>query len=264
MGGTASDLRGQAPAEPRATRTEANGTAQAMSQAAPTPEELGLVPGRPRVTPTRTDTPPVVDGVLDDEVWRTAAHLTEFTQQSPIEGADGTEATDVYIAYDSDNIYFGLHAHYEDPSIMRSNRVERDRASMDDLLTIYFDTFLDQQRGYDFDVNGHGVQGDGIMSTGRRGFRPGSGTVAQAIPPADRSWNALFETGAQLVGDGFTAEMSIPFKSLRTRSRPRESPTAGDSRLFGRSSPRTRRIRSGRRCRVTKPVSSRRWGSSRG
>ena len=136
VGGAASEL--QAQAEPRTPQTEAVG-AQAMSQAAltgriPTPEELGLVPGRPRVTPTRTDTPPVLDGVLDDEVWRTAAHLTEFTQQSPIEGAAGTEATDVYIAYDSDNIYFGLHAHYEDPSIMRANRVERDRASMDDLL----------------------------------------------------------------------------------------------------------------------------------
>ncbi len=224
VGGTASDLRGQAPAEPRTMRTEANGTVQAMSQAAPTPEELGLVPGRPRVSPTRTDTPPVIDGVLDDEIWRTAAHLTEFTQQSPLEGAPGTEATDVYIAYDSDNIYFGLHAHYEDPSIMRSNRVERDRASQDDLMTVYFDTFMDQQRGYDFDVNGYGVQGDGIMSMGRRGFRPGSGTVAQAIPPADRSWDALFETGAQLVEDGFVAEMSIPFKSLRYPRPPEGEP----------------------------------------
>ena len=226
VGGAASEL--QAQAEPRTPQTEAVG-AQAMSQAAltgriPTPEELGLVPGRPRVTPTRTDTPPVLDGVLDDEVWRTAAHLTEFTQQSPIEGAAGTEATDVYIAYDSDNIYFGLHAHYEDPSIMRANRVERDRASMDDLLTIYFDTFLDQQRGYDFDVNGYGVQGDGIMSMGRRGFRPGAGTAAQAIPPADRSWDALFETGAQLVEDGFIAEMAIPFKSLRYPKPPEGEP----------------------------------------
>jgi hypothetical protein len=35
------------------------------------------------------------------------------------------------------------------------------------------------------------------------------------MPRADRSWNALFETGAQMVADGFTAGMAIPFKSLR-------------------------------------------------
>ena len=71
-------------------------------------ESFGLLPNRPRVTPTRTDTAPVIDGVLDDEVWITAAHITEFTQQQPLDGAPATEATEVYIAYDSDHIYFCL------------------------------------------------------------------------------------------------------------------------------------------------------------
>src|SRR5690606_22389394 len=103
-----------------------------------------------------------------------------------------------------------FHAHYSDISLMRANRVQRDRANQDDLMTVYFDTFLDQQRGYDFDVNGYGVQGDGLMSVGRRGG--GGGT---AIPPADRSWDALFDTAGRIVEDGYTAEMAIPFKSLR-------------------------------------------------
>ena len=158
-------------------------------------EDAGLVPGRPRVRPTRTDTPPDIDGRLDDEVWRSAALITEFTQQSPLDGAAATEETEVYIAYDDDNIYFAFYAHYEDPSIMRANRVDRDRAPQDDLMTVYFDTFMDQQRGYDFDVNGYGVQGEGIISAGGgRGRGP--------IPRADRSWDTLFETGGQIVEDG--------------------------------------------------------------
>ena len=220
LGGLA-EAEGQL-AEPSGARQ--NGPGSVPAGRLPTPEELGLVPGRPRVTPTRTAVPPVLDGVLDDEAWRGAAHLTEFTQQSPIEGAPGTEATDVYIAYDSNNIYFGFHVHYEDVSVMRANRVERDRASMDDLMTVYFDTFLDQQRGYDFDINGYGVQGDGVMSVGRRGFRAGAGTVAQAIPPADRSWDALFESGARIVEDGYIAEMAIPFKSIRYPAPPEGEP----------------------------------------
>ena len=219
-----SGLEGQAAEPPGAGQA---GAGSASEGRLPTPEELGLVPGRPRVTPIRTAARPVLDGILDDMAWEGAPQLTEFTQQSPIEGAPGTEATDVYLAYDSDNIYVGVHVHYEDVSVMRANRVERDRASADDLVTVYFDTFLDQQRGYDFDINGYGVQGDGVMSVGRRGFRAGAGTVAQAIPPADRSWNALFESGARLVEDGFIAELAIPFKSLRTRRPRRGAPPLG-------------------------------------
>ena len=196
----------------------------------PAPEELGLVPGRPRVAPPRTDTPPKIDGILDDEVWRSAAHLTEFTQQAPIDGAPATEATDVYIAYDSENLYFAFHAHYQDPAIMRANRVERDRAMQDDLMTLYFDTFLDQQRGYDFDVNGYGVQGDGVITAGRVGGGGGGrgGWRGGPIPRADRSWNTLFDTAGRIVEDGYVAEMAIPFKSLRY-----PSPSEGEPHRWG-------------------------------
>ena len=51
---------------------------------------LGLSPGRPRVRPVRVDTPPVIDGRLDDEAWQSAAVLTTFVQQSPLEGAPAT------------------------------------------------------------------------------------------------------------------------------------------------------------------------------
>jgi hypothetical protein len=35
--------------------------------------------GRPNVTAARTNTPPVIDGNLDDALWKTAAHITSFT-----------------------------------------------------------------------------------------------------------------------------------------------------------------------------------------
>ena len=168
---------------------------------------FGLVPGRPTVRPTRTDTPPDIDGRLDDLAWRTAATITEFTQQAPIEGAPATEDTEVYVAYDSDHVYFGFYLHYTDPSIMRANRVDRDTAWADDLITIYIDTFLDQQRAYDFDLNAYNVQGDGIVNAG--------GMRGSPIPFADRTWDALFHSAASIVADGYIAEMAIPLKSLR-------------------------------------------------
>ena len=189
----------------------------------------GVLTGRLLVRPTRTDTPPSVDGRLDDAVWRNAARITEFVQQQPIDGAPATEETEVYIAYDSSNIYLGFYAHYSDPTMMRANRVDRDRATRgDDLFTVYFDTFLAQQRAYVFSVNGYGVQGDAILASrgggrSRGGFRrrggggggggfPGGFT---GLPRGDDSWDTLFSSGGQIVADGFTAEMAIPFKSLR-------------------------------------------------
>ena len=179
---------------------------------------LGLLPGRPTVRPARTDTPPDLDGRLDDLVWRHAAKITQFTQESPLEGSPATEDTEVYIAYDDDNMYFGFYLHYSDPSMMRANRVDRDRAFQDDLITIYIDTFLDQQRSFEFDLNAYNVQGDGIVNSSRGG-RGGGG-----IPPADRSWDTLYYSAAEIVEDGYIAEMAIPFKSIRYPRRERGVP----------------------------------------
>ena len=180
--------------------------------------------------PVRVETPPEVDGLLDDAVWQNAAHITEFVQREPVDGAPATEDTDVYLAYDDSNIYLGFHAKYEDPGMMRANRVDRDRAGFgDDTISVYFDTFLDQQRAYVFSVNGYGVQGDSIVGGrggggrgggggGGGGFRGGGGGGG-GIPRGDSSWDALFSSAGQPVPDGFTAEMAIPFKSLRYPAR---------------------------------------------
>ena len=191
--------------------------------AAVTGADFGILAGRPLVRPTRTSAAPDIDGRIDDAVWQTAASITSFVQQSPLDGAPATENTEVRVAYDSQNLYLAVHAHYGDPGLMRANRVDRDQANQDDLITVYFDTFLDQQRSYVFDVNGYGVQGDGIVNStgggrgGGRGRRGGGGgrSGPQGIPAPDRSWDALFESAGQIVGDGFTAEIAIPFKSLR-------------------------------------------------
>jgi len=176
-------------------------------------DEAAPQSGRPIVTIARIDVAPIIDGTLDDEIWRNATRITEFVQTNPIEGAAATEDTEVYIAFDSSYLYVGMYAHYANREIMRANRVDRDRASQrDDTISLYFDTFLDQQRAYVFSLNGYGVQGDALLTGGggggrRRGFG--------GAPRGDDSWDALFESSGVLVDDGWTAEMAIPFKSLR-------------------------------------------------
>ena len=183
----------------------------------------------------RTDTPPKIDGQIDDATWSNAMRITEFVQQRPLEGAPATEQTEVLMAYDERQLYFAIYAHYTDPSIIRANRLDRDQIGRDDAVSIYFDPFLDQQRAYMFSVNGYGVQADALASGtggggggnfgGGGGFaRPPSGNSGPPQPGApneDSSWDALFYSAGHLVEDGWVAELAIPFKSLRYPARQR-------------------------------------------
>ena len=183
----------------------------------------GVLTGRQTARPLVTQVAPTIDGRLDDPMWIDALRITEFTQLAPLEGAPATEKTEVYITYDSVNIYFGFYAYYSNPNSIRANRADRDRVPGDDTFSVYFDPFLDQQRAYVFKVNAYGVQSDAILSARSSG---GGGAPRGFFGPprGDRSWDALFTTAGQMVDDGFTAEMAIPFKSLRYPQRAISTP----------------------------------------
>jgi hypothetical protein len=169
----------------------------------------------PTVKPARILKPPTIDGRLDDPAWTGAAHLTEFVQRRPLDGAPATEQTEVYVAYDSDRVYFGIYAHYSESSLIRANRVDRDQIWSDDRVSVIFDPFRDQQRGYRFAINAYGVQGDALVASGGSG----AASAASASGPGDLSWNVLFASAGMLTDDGWTAEFAVPFKSLRYPAR---------------------------------------------
>jgi len=121
---------------------------------------------RPTISIPRTADGPRVDGHLDDAAWQTAARVTDFVQQWPVERAPASERTEVYLTYDAANLYVGVYAHYGNPRLMRANRVDRDRTVRDDTVILYFDPFRDQQRAYVFAVNAFGVPADGILNGG--------------------------------------------------------------------------------------------------
>ena len=234
--------------DPAALEDAARGRRAARGRGRPGGFAAPPIAARPTTVIARTREAPRIDGRLDDAVWRNATHLTEFVQIAPVEGAPGSERTEVWMAYDDDNLYFAFYAHYSDPGMIRVFRADRDEIRGDDRISVLFDTFLDQQRAYQFTVNGYGVQGDSIVNaTGRMssssrsmsmssgsssgtGSRSGGGGMSSMGSSGafgifgDDSWNALFETGGVVVSDGWTAEMAIPFKSLRYPARPGGAP----------------------------------------
>ena len=167
------------------------------------------IAGPPRVSAIRIDVPPVLDGSLDDAAWERAAKITQFVQERPLEGAVASEATEVYVAYDSQRIYIGVYAHYTDSALIRANRSDRDRIDRDDTVAVYFDPFLDQQRGYSFSVNAYGIQADALLSSsgGGGGFGGGGGGGGAVVLVAEAAvLVAAVAVGAAAEADEARAE----------------------------------------------------------
>lgn len=175
--------------------------------------------GRLDVAIPRIDRPEIrIDGRLSEAVWQQAALLNDFTQYEPVENIPATEATEVYVLFSSDAIYFGIRALDREPELIQARLGERDRAvSNDDWVRILLDTFDDQRRAYMFYVNPLGIQTDGLwLEGGGGGFRGGGGGGRSF----DLSPDFIWESDGQVNDDGWSAEVRIPYVSLRFREVP--------------------------------------------
>src|ERR1044072_9113311 len=153
--------------------------------------------------------PPVIDGKLDDEVWKTATVLKDFYQVQPGDNVIPQNKTEVMLGYDSRFIYIAFHC-YDEPDKVRANVPKRDQIFDDDYVGILFDTFNDQRRAYEFDFNPLGIQADGIWTEGLN---------------EDFSLDLVMESKGMVTNDGYVVEIAIPFKSLRY--------VAGKDKLWG-------------------------------
>jgi len=149
----------------------------------------------------RTDTPPRIDGVLDDAVWARAEPIGELIQVEPIEGAAPSEASEIRFLYDQDHLYIGLRLFDSDPGAIISTSRERDAfLDADDLVMIVLDTFQDGRNAFWFQVNAAGSKGDGLITNGGQDF--------------NKPWDGIWESRARIDELGWTVEMAVPFKTL--------------------------------------------------
>ncbi len=186
---------------------------QGASQGVPVPQ----VPTTD-VRPPRIEAEIVVDGVLDEEVWRQAAVLRGFTQFAPVDGVPAADSTRVLVWYSPAAIHFGIRA-FESHGAVRATLADRDRIFNDDNIQILLGTFNDGRQATVFAVNPLGVQADGaIVETGRVSGGSFTGGNQSAREPTDLSQDYVFQSRGRLVPDGYEVEIRIPFKSLRYQS----------------------------------------------
>jgi len=158
--------------------------------------------GRRELVAARAASAIRVDGSLDDEAWKNAAVATGFVQSEPREGQPATERTEVRVVFDRENIYVGAYMHDADPSGLVVADLRKDfREEDQDDFEVILDTFTDRRNGYVFITNPAGARVDRQISNEGREVNP--------------SWDAIWEVKTARVADGWTAELSIPFRALR-------------------------------------------------
>ena len=159
----------------------------------------------------RTETPPKIDGKLDDACWQNSAKTGELIQFEPQRGEPATQPTTIYLAYDANNLYIAFECFKTDMDKLAANLTRRDSFFFsDDHVEVLIDTFLDGRNCYAFALNPLGTQTDRRLINEGTNRRTGQSMIGTAI-----SWDCNWQGQAAKGTDSWTAEFAIPFAELR-------------------------------------------------
>jgi len=167
---------------------------------------------RPVMQAASLSSVPVLDGkVIGDPAWEGLVPATGFSQVQPNEGMPATQKTEVYIGYTENALYIGMVAFDDNPDgiIVKDARRDSDLNESDSFRVI-IDGLLDRQNGFIFGTNPLGMEYDAqVVKEGLSGAFGASGF--------NKNWDASWSVKAQISDIGWSAEMRIPFKTLRYR-----------------------------------------------
>ncbi len=197
----------------------------AFSAFAQTANQSDLSSKKLPVTIPKFSSAPVIDGKLDDEIWKSAAVFKDFIQVRPGEGLPPSKPTIAYVGYDEKNLYVSFMC-FDEPDKIRATVAKRDGVGNDDNVRVTLDTFNDQRRAYILLFNPFGIQGDGILTENQQGGGGGGGGGGP-----DLSLDIVMESKGVILENGWSVEVKVPFKSLRYQ--------AGKGKLWGFNVSRT-------------------------
>lgn len=156
---------------------------------------------------TRSQEQIQVDGILDEAIWQTLDKATDFWMSFPVDDRKAERKTEVSMTYDDNFLYVGIKC-YSDPNyIIQTLKRDLDFWQGDG-FAIVLDPVAQKTNGFVFGINPAGVQMETLI-TGYTGNRGG--------PPRgmNQNWDNKWFGEVHSYKDCWTAEMAIPFKTLR-------------------------------------------------
>jgi hypothetical protein len=145
--------------------------------------------------------PVKIDGILDDSIWTTAEKKSDFFLKFPTDEGRPVNKTVVQLSYDDKFLYVAFTCYDSGKSIIQS--LKRDIGHIDnDGVAIALDPQNGHTNGFFFALNEMNAQSEDQVSL---------------IQDNDLSWswNNKWFSATQKYKDRWTAEIAIPFKSLR-------------------------------------------------
>ncbi|WP_460906008.1 carbohydrate binding family 9 domain-containing protein [Spirosoma areae] len=151
---------------------------------------------------SRTTSPVVIDGTIDEAAWQVPEVATNFWMVLPMDTSRARVRTDVRMTYDDKNLYLSAVCYHGDvagPYIVESLRRDWAFAKNDNFI-FFMDTFDDQTNGFTFGTNAAGAQWDGLLYEGSK---------------ANLSWDNKWTSSVRNYPDRYVLELAIPFKTIR-------------------------------------------------
>ncbi|XWV16548.1 MAG: carbohydrate binding family 9 domain-containing protein [Gemmatimonas sp.] len=155
-----------------------------------------------RMAAVRVASAITIDGRLDEPAWRATSIAGGWRKIDPDQGTPASAATDARIAFDREYVYVAIVAHDSvGAPAPRVRNLQRDfRFDENDAVAVVFDAFDDQRTGQIFQTTAAGNQRDAQF------------LVGQGI---DQDWDVPWRVRTVVTDSGWTAEMAIPWSSLR-------------------------------------------------
>lgn len=140
----------------------------------------------------------VVDGVLDEPSWATAAIGSEFVQNEPRPNEPSKYRSEVRVLFSEHAIHVGAVL-YDDPDSVMMRLSGRDEFIITDWFGVTLDPWQSGRNGFQFIVTAAGVQLDAIV----------------ANEEEDENWHAVWHSATKVMEQGWVAEISIPYSAFR-------------------------------------------------
>lgn len=159
------------------------------------------------LTAKPTTDPVNIDGSLDEAAWQQAMPFSDFVENMPREKQRASIKSQVMVLYDDRALYFGLRAYDNDPSSIVAPIARHDKITAGhDSFSVWIDPTGARQFAQVFRISAGGATADGLWN--------------EYALPEDSSPDYDFEAVARRLSDGWSAEIAIPWSTLRISNAP--------------------------------------------
>lgn len=154
------------------------------------------------VVATRISSSLKIDGLLNEAVWQQALPAPDFIQIEPLQGQPASQLTSTRVLYNRQYLYVGIIAYDSaGKKAIRATDFRRDfSVRSHDQVAISFDGFNDHRNAMAFTTNAYGVQRDLLV-------------FDDVL--TDLDWDGLWKVRTNRTDSGWTAEIAIPWQTLR-------------------------------------------------